>query len=151
MCLTHSESKQTETSEFGAEKGLLQGQAKRMGNLCSKTPNSPMVFGEKFLKSRFGVKAAGCVTFFWLVGGEVTGRGSRNLVLSLKLPSSTWLGALVLADKLKDIVTYIPWEGTRTLPQGCTTVYDCSSFLSASPPFPDYQLFESALWNPGKV
>ena len=49
MCLMHSETKQTETSEFGAEKGLLQDQARRMGGSCSKNPNSLMVFGEKFL------------------------------------------------------------------------------------------------------
>ena len=34
---------------FGGEKGLLQGQARRMGVSCSKTLNSPMVFREKFL------------------------------------------------------------------------------------------------------
>ena len=41
-----------------------------------------------------------CVTFLWLVGGEVTGWCSRNLVLNLKIPSSTW----VPAEELKDIV-----------------------------------------------
>ena len=39
-------------------------------------------------------------------GGEVPGRGSRNLVLSWKLPSSAWLGALVPAEELKGIVMY---------------------------------------------
>ena len=48
MCPTHSEAKQTETSQFGAEKDFLQGQAKRPGGFCSKSPNSVMVFGEKF-------------------------------------------------------------------------------------------------------
>ena len=33
------------------------------------------------------------VTFFWFVGGEVTGRRSRKLVLSLKLLSSTQVAA----------------------------------------------------------
>ena len=33
MCLTHSEAKQTEKSEFGAEKGLLQGYARRLEQL----------------------------------------------------------------------------------------------------------------------
>ena len=28
---------------------------------------------------------------------------------------------------------------------------ECSSLVSVSPPFPNSQLFESALWNPGKV
>ena len=49
MCLTPSKAKQTEMLEFGAEKGLLQDQARRMGGSCSKNPNSLMVFGEKFL------------------------------------------------------------------------------------------------------
>ena len=31
-----------------------------------------MVFGERFLLAKFGVRAAGCVTFFRSVGGEVT-------------------------------------------------------------------------------
>ena len=47
------------------------------------------------------------MTFFRLVGGEVTGWGSRNLVFSLKLPCSTWLRVFVLAEKLKDIVIYL--------------------------------------------
>ena len=64
MCPTHSEAKQTEMSEFGTEKGLLQDQARKMSGLCPQTPNSPVVFGEEFLKAKFGVKATGCVTFF---------------------------------------------------------------------------------------
>ena len=54
---------------------------------------------------RFRVKTAGCVTLFWLVGGEITGRCSRNLVLSLKLPSSTWVGSLVPLLRVSDS----PW------------------------------------------
>ena len=43
------------------------------------------------------------------MGGEVTGQCSRTLVLSLKLPSSTWVGALVPVEELKDVsVMYIP-------------------------------------------
>ena len=38
--LRHSEAKQTKVSEFGAEKGLLQGQARRMGSMHEKNPNS---------------------------------------------------------------------------------------------------------------
>ena len=149
MCLRHSEAKQTWT--FGAEEGLLQGQARRMGGSCSKNPNSLMGFGEKFLEAKLGVRAAGCVAFFWLVGGEVTGRCSRDLVISLKLPSSTCLGALVPAEELKDIFMYVPWGGTRTMPYAALLFLDCSSFVFAFPPFPDEQLFESALWNSGKV
>ena len=49
-------------------------------------------------KATFGVRTAGCVTFFRLVGGEATGWCSRNLELSLKLPSSTWVGTPVLQN-----------------------------------------------------
>ena len=64
VCLTHSEAKQTKTSEYRAEKVLLQGQARRMDGSCLKDLNSPMVFGKEFLKAKFGVRAAACVTFF---------------------------------------------------------------------------------------
>lgn len=42
MCLMHW------TLELGTEKGLLQGQAGRMGSLCAKDLNSLMVSGEEF-------------------------------------------------------------------------------------------------------
>ena len=60
------------------------------------------------------MRAAECVTFFTLVGGEVTEQCSRNLVLSLKLPSSPWVEALVPTE-LKDTVMYSPSGGTRTV------------------------------------
>ena len=37
------------------------------------------------------MRVSGCGTFFWLVGGEVTGHCSRNLVFSLKLPCSVFI------------------------------------------------------------
>ena len=57
-----------------------------------------------------------CVDFPWLFSGDVTVRCFRDLVLSLKLPSSTWMGALVPTEELKDTVTSIPLGETRTLP-----------------------------------
>ena len=60
----HSEAKQAKTLKFGAEKCLLQGQARRTGGSCSKDPNSLIVFREEFLKATFGVRGVGCVTFF---------------------------------------------------------------------------------------
>ena len=52
-----------------------------------------------------------CVqTFFWLAGGEITGWCSRTHGLSLKLPSSTWMGALVPIEKLNDIVIHTSLE-----------------------------------------
>ena len=60
-------------------------------------------------------------TFFWLVGGEVTGWSSKNLVLSMKSSSSTWVGALVPAEKLNGIVNILGGR-TRTLLYCCTIV-----------------------------
>ena len=71
-----------------------------------------MVF-QKFSKAKFGVKVVECVTFFWLVSGEITGQGSRTFVLSLKLPSSTGVWALVPAE-LRYIAMYTPRGKTRT-------------------------------------
>ena len=42
-----------------------------MGGLCSKDLFSSIAFREWFLNATFGVKAAGCLAFFGLVG-EVT-------------------------------------------------------------------------------
>ena len=92
-------------------------------NWCLKTKIEDSAQTEKFLKGEsFGKQGQSfcyhllCAGFFWLVGGEVTGWGSGNLALSLKLPSSTWVGALVSAEELKDFVMYLPWGGTGTLP-----------------------------------
>ena len=40
--MTHSEAKQTEMSEFGAEKFLLHGHARRWGDWCSKKAQAPL-------------------------------------------------------------------------------------------------------------
>lgn len=67
---------------------------------------------------KFGRRTEGCITFHILVGSEVTGWGSRNLdnqpsgfnqsgvlvlMLSLKLPSSSWAGVLVPVEELRDM------------------------------------------------
>ena len=77
-------------------------QGERVGH--AQEPQTPWWFwGRSFIG-----KIWGCVTFFWLVGGEATGRGSSSLVLSLELASPTWMGALVPEEDLKDIVVYSP-------------------------------------------
>ena len=57
-----------------------------------------VITGPQKQEATFGVRVAGFVTFFFflLAGGEATELCSRNLVFSLKLPSSTWVGAPVL-------------------------------------------------------
>lgn len=52
MCPMHSEVKKTEMLEFEAEKGLLQGQARRMGGLCPQIPNSLKDFQQNILISQ---------------------------------------------------------------------------------------------------
>lgn len=52
MFPVHSETKQTKILEFGAEKGFLQGLARRTSGCCSKTPNSPHGFQGRVLKSK---------------------------------------------------------------------------------------------------
>ena len=72
---------------------------------------------------------------FWLIDGEVTGNYSRNLVLSLKLPSSTWVKALTSAEELRDIVMHFPKEEPRPSFTSALLFLTCFSFVSAFPPF----------------
>ena len=64
VCQMHNEAKQTEMSEFGAQKGLLQGHARKMGDSGSKTTELLTAFRDKFLQAKFGLRAVECVTFF---------------------------------------------------------------------------------------
>ena len=73
-------------------------------------------------------------------------------MLSLKLPSAIWMGALGPAEELKDILLCIFLEeDPGPFPKAALLFLDCSSLVSASPPFPDSQLVEAALGNSGKV
>ena len=93
-------------------------------------------------------------TFFWLVGGEVSGSqhhqpsvpnrsGVYMLVGSINF--SHLVRVSVSAKQLKDIVMYIPWGGTRSPPQGCTIFsFDWSSF-------PWLASVWTCSWNSGKV
>ena len=81
-CPTYDEVKQMETSEFGAERGLLWGQTRRMGGLCSKNLNSLKGFSKAFLKRRWGRGIPGFIicpcTSLWLVDDDQS-LGSRRL------------------------------------------------------------------------
>ena len=74
---------------------------------------------------------------FWLVGGKVTGWCSRKLALSLKLPSSSWVGALIPAEELRGTFMCILWGRTWTLLYGALLFLDCFPFVFVIPPFPD--------------
>ena len=58
MCPMHSEFKQTEMSEFGAEKDLFQGQARRQVAHALKSPELPKGFWQNIFKSQVGVWGA---------------------------------------------------------------------------------------------
>ena len=89
------------------------------------------------------MRATGCVAFFWLIGSEIAEWRSRNLVLSLKLPSSTWVGGgLSTYRRTQRYIMYIPWAGTRTLPHDCTIVSSLLLFYSCVPSL----LWLAAVW-----
>lgn len=68
VCLTHNEAKQTKTSEFGAEKGLLSGQARKVDGSGSKPLNSPVMFLRKaFVGKIWGESCRVCRFLDWLV------------------------------------------------------------------------------------
>ena len=61
----HGEAKQTKTSEFVAEKGLLQSQPRRTGGSCSKILNSDDFQGV-FIGKVWG---EGCMVYDFLLIG----------------------------------------------------------------------------------
>ena len=57
----------------------------------AQKPRTSQWIMESFI-AKFGVRAAGhAVVFFQVVDGEVPKQCSKNLALSPKLPSSTWV------------------------------------------------------------
>ena len=106
---------------------------------AAKTQTIAWLWPKSFYRWNLG-EGCQCGTVFWLAGGEVTGRCFRNLThqrfgsdhsgihvleLSLKLPSSPWVGTFVPMEELWDMyqtVLYLPWGGARTLLYCHTTV-----------------------------
>ena len=106
---------------------LFQGPTRRTGSSCSEELNSLIVFREKFLKARFEMRTAGCMTFFWLIVGEVTGwyfghfnyqpSGSNQPGVCAATILHLGRGLIFPAEQLKkicQIVMYIPQAKTRT-------------------------------------
>ena len=61
-------------------------------------------------------------------------------------------GVLVPAEELRDVLLCISLEGEPgPCPKAALLFLEYSSLICAFPPFPDEQLFESALWSSGKV
>ena len=61
--------------------------SREIGQLFSKYLNYLMTFIEAFLKVMSWVKVTGYITFFWLVGGEVTGGILGISVINLIVPT----------------------------------------------------------------
>ena len=113
-------------------------------NLCSKTSCEDSKWRRNTIWGR-GSKSLLSSPVCRLVSSELAWWCSRNLVFSMKLPSSAWVGTLVPAEFKGSLYTYI------TLPHDFTIVswllLLCFCILS----HPHKHLFESDLWNLGKV
>ena len=88
----------------------------------------------------------GLQRMFWLIGGEVTGKSSRNLVVCIKL-NILHVGGSLSSCRRTQHATYFLRRN-----QDCISRHHYP-FLTAPPLFlyPMIGNFESALWNSGKV
>lgn len=86
----------------------------------SKPPNFSMVWGRSSLQAKDGVRSLGWMTFFPWVGNKL----ERNLLLILRLPSSTWVGTLVPPEELENtqLCTVLEQEPEPSISQGCSIV-----------------------------
>lgn len=86
LYLMYSDHKQTETPEFGAEKGLCRATVRKKGVSCSKNPTLWWFLGKHFYRQNLGrgLKSVG-LSSDWLLVTEC----ARNLMLSFKLPPFT--------------------------------------------------------------
>ena len=80
--------------------------------------------------------AVGSVTFPLIIGGTVNKAVLQNLVLSLTLPSSAWVGAPVLQQN-SEVVLGILLEGKPGPCPKAVPLFDYSSLVFTSPLFPD--------------
>ena len=85
VCLIHSEAKQTKMLEFGAEKDLMQGWARRTGSLCSEYLELPEGFQQSIFKSQGkerGFRVCDQLTSWQAVGilGESIVVGQRGTI-----------------------------------------------------------------------
>lgn len=160
----HSKFKQIETFNFGAEQGLLQGSSKEKGQFMLKRLKLSDGLGGRVFIVKICGESLLCVCDLSLLGGKVIGWCSRNfnhqpfgssqssvlvLVLSLKLISSTWVGALIPIEVVTLLCVFLK-EEPGPCPKSTLLFLEGSSFVSAFHPFSNLWLFESALWN-GKV
>ena len=106
---THSETRHTKMSKFGAQK--ITGPSEENEFSCSKKPKLSDGFQGKVFVGKIWGEDCRCVTFFWSVGDQVTEWCCRNLVLILKLPSFPWVGGLSSSRRMQRYCyRYIPWR-----------------------------------------
>ena len=151
VCLMYRAAKQTESSESGAEKGLFRAKQGERATRAQKTQTPRLFCGDEFSKAKFGVRAAGCVTFFWLVGGEVIGWCFWNL--NLLVPAS--LGSTCLWSACGHHPPPGWWWGfrfcrtTQRYVPGCCPRPSGGSWRHVTRL--SYEGLESARWNSGKA
>ena len=122
--------------KFGTEKGLLQGHTRKQGVHALKNPMLLNHFPGRVFKGK--VQSERCSVYdFLLFGWWGDNRVMpRNLVLSLKLPSSTWARTLVLAEGLKGMLCTTRKEEPGPCFIEVLLFLDSSSSVSASFLFP---------------
>ena len=124
MCLMHSEAKQTKTSEFEAEKGLLQSHT----SLMLKTPKLPIGFQGEFFMGRIwgkGCRVCDCLLIDWRWGHRMFQASYAQHEVAIFHLS----GGLSSAEELKGTVICIPWERTGPGPKAALLFLDCSFFV----------------------
>ena len=77
-----------------------------------------VITGPQKQEATFGVRAAGFVTFFFLIGWCW---GNRAVLQESCVQSEVTI--LHLNGSSKALLCIFLWVGTRTLPQGCTTIW----------------------------
>ena len=82
------------SAAWGGGKLMSKNQLPRF--CLTRSPKTCFFKGRLIWRGSQGLLIIHCVhIFFWLIDGEVTGKYSRNLVLSLKLQSSNWVKAYI--------------------------------------------------------
>ena len=106
---------------------------------CPKPNSDDSAWPWKFLNGEsFGEGASVSLifhyvqTFFWTAGDEVTRWYYRKLAFSLKLPSITWMWALILHN-LRVLCIFFE-EEPENCPQTTPLILDCSCIFSTFPP-----------------
>ena len=136
-------------SEFGAEKyRLFSGPSKDNGWLLLKNPELPDDFwGKAFIGSIWG---EGCSKRgFLLIGWWCKSLCSRNLLLSPRLPFSTWAGASS-CKRAQRYCCVFPLRRNQGPEQGLRYWFSALLACRYNPSIPNQPLFEPTLGSSGR-